>query len=194
MSNDLQVKRVIGRRDERLKASKQLKEGTAATTSNKSKKPDELEATRHIPQMPSQMFGQANEALVPPYNVLLDTNFFAHTVRAKIDLLPGLMDAVLAKCNPVITECTIAELEKLGQKYRLALRLAKDERWKVLKCSHTGTYADDCIVDTCMKHRIYLVGTNDKNLRTRLRRIPGVPLIAVGRGKYSVERLTGGVV
>lgn len=58
------------------------------------------------------------------------------------------MDTLLAKCNPVVTGCTIAELEKLGKKFSLALRLAKDERWQRLICSHTGTYADDCIVET----------------------------------------------
>jgi U3 small nucleolar RNA-associated protein 24 len=103
--------------------------------------------------------------------------------------MEGLMDALLAKCNPVVTECTISELEKLGSKFRLALRLAKDERWKRLTCSHSDGYADDCIVDTTTKNRIYLVGTNDGPLRRRLRAIPGVPLVAVGRGKYSVERL-----
>jgi U3 small nucleolar RNA-associated protein 24 len=45
------------------------------------------------------------------------------------------MDLLLAKCLPIVTDCTIAELEKLGDKYRLALRLAKDERWERLKCS-----------------------------------------------------------
>ena len=47
---------------------------------------------------------------------------------------------------PHISECVIAELEKLGHKYRLALRLAKDPRFRKLKCTHKGTYADDCIV------------------------------------------------
>lgn len=52
-----------------------------------------------------------------------------------------------AKCIPCFTDCTIAELEKLGPKYRLALRVAKDPRWTRLQCDHKGTYADDCIVD-----------------------------------------------
>lgn len=52
-----------------------------------------------------------------------------------------------AKCIPCFTDCTIAELEKLGPKYRLALRVAKDPRWTRLQCDHSGTYADDCIVD-----------------------------------------------
>lgn len=45
-----------------------------------------------------------------------------------------------------VTDCVIAELEKLGHRYRLALHLAKDERFKRLRCLHSGTYADDCIV------------------------------------------------
>lgn len=45
-----------------------------------------------------------------------------------------------------MTDCVVAELEKLGHRYRLALHLAKDPRIKRLKCLHAGTYADDCIV------------------------------------------------
>lgn len=40
-----------------------------------------------------------------------------------------------------------------------------------------------------MKDRIYLVATNDRDLKRRIRKIPGVPLISVARGKYVIERL-----
>lgn len=53
----------------------------------------------------------------------------------------------------------MAELEKLGPRYRLALRIARDTRWERLKCDHKGVYADDCIVDRIIKHRVYLVAT-----------------------------------
>lgn len=46
-----------------------------------------------------------------------------------------------------------AELEKLGQKYRIALRIARDERWERLKCDHKGVYADDCLVERVQKHK-----------------------------------------
>ena len=135
------------------------------------------------------MFFEHNEALQPPYQIILDTNFFSHAVRNKIDIQASLMDLLLAKCTPVVTDCTIAELEKLGTKFRLALRVARDERWNRLTCSHAGTYADDCIVTTVMQHRIYLVGTNDKELRQRLRKVKGVPLVSVGKGRCYIERL-----
>lgn len=83
----------------------------------------------------------------------------------------------------------MAELEKLGPRYRIALRIARDERFERLKCDHAGTYADDCIVDRVQKSKIYLVATNDKDLKRRIRKVPGVPIISVARGKYVVERL-----
>lgn len=108
------------------------------------------------------MFFQANTALQAPYSVLVDTNFLSHTVHHKLPLLPTLMDTLYATCTPIITSCVMAELEKLGPKYRIALQIARDERWERLPCDHKGTYADDCIVDRVMKQRVYLVATNDR--------------------------------
>ncbi|OJK01578.1 hypothetical protein ASPACDRAFT_77294 [Aspergillus aculeatus ATCC 16872] len=173
-----QMKRTIKARDERLKPD-----------NKKQEKPKENELTRHIPVAPSNMFFAANTALGPPYHVLVDTNFVSHAIRAKQDLLTSMMDLLYAKCIPTFSDCTIAELEKLGEKYRLALRTAKDPRWARVKCSHKGTYADDCIVDRVSKHRIYIVATNDKDLCRRLRKIPGVPIMKVARGKFTIEKL-----
>lgn len=99
------------------------------------------------------------------------------------------MDLLYAKCNLIITDCVIAEMEKLGPRYAIALRIAKDERFERLRCDHTGTYADDCLTERVQKHRVYLVATNDRELKRRLRKIPGVPLITASKGKYAVERL-----
>jgi len=147
------------------------------------------ELTCPSPQVSSALFFQANTALGPPYSVLVDTNFLSHTVHAKLELDKALMDLLYAKATPIITTCVMAELEKLGPKYRIALRIARDERWERLKCDHKGTYADDCIVERVMKHRIYLVATNDRDLKRRIRKIPGVPIVSVAKGKYVIERL-----
>lgn len=138
--------------------------------------------------MPSSMFFHHNTALQPPYRVLIDTNFLSHTVHHKLPLLPTLMDTLYATCIPTITSCVMAELEKLGPKYRIALQIARDERWERLECDHKGTYADDCIVDRVVKQRVYLVGTNDRDLKRRIRKVPGVPILSVARGKYVIER------
>ncbi|PLB35912.1 Fcf1-domain-containing protein [Aspergillus candidus] len=154
--------RKFAQRDERVK--------NPPASAKEEKPKDEL--TTQAPQAPSNMFFTANTALGPPYHVLVDTNFVSHAIRTKQDLLTSMMDLLYAKCIPTFTDCTIAELEKLGDKFRLALRMAKDPRWERVRCSHSGTYADDCIVDRITKHRIYIVATNDKDLVRRIRKIP----------------------
>ncbi|TVY27845.1 rRNA-processing protein [Lachnellula hyalina] len=177
------VKRVIGQNHAALKKNQSKGE----EESKKQEKGSEI--VREIPQVSSALFFQYNQALVPPYSVLVDTNFLSHTVQRKLPLLETLMDTFYAKCIPIITSCVMAELEKLGPRYRIALRIARDERWERLQCDHKGTYADDCIVDRVMKSRIYIVATNDRDLKRRVRKIPGVPIVSVARGKYAVERL-----
>ena len=107
---------------------------------------------------------------------------------------------------PCVTDCVIAELEKLGQRYRLALRcvtvcapflphthtslsVARDPRFERLPCSHTGTYADDCLVQRVTANRCFIVATCDRELRRRIRKIPGVPLMYIVRRRYAIERL-----
>ena len=47
------------------------------------------------------------------------------SVRLQIDLVQGMMDCLYAECIPCVTQCVMAELEKLGQQYRVALKVAK---------------------------------------------------------------------
>ena len=97
--------------------------------------------------MPTSMFLNYNKALGPPYRIIMDTNFINMSIANKLDIFKNSMDCLLGKVIPYIPDCVVAELEKLGQKYRLALRLCKDPRLKRLICTHKGTYADDCIVN-----------------------------------------------
>jgi U3 small nucleolar RNA-associated protein 24 len=91
------VKRIIGQRDARL--ARQDNRDTE-------EKKDAAEAVvRTVPQVSSSLFFQYNTALVPPYSVLVDTNFLSHTVQRKLPLLESMMDTLFAKCNPVITSC-----------------------------------------------------------------------------------------
>ena len=178
-----QFKRIIGQRDTRLKKNQLANDAAIQKAKKKS------DVVREIPQVPSSLFFQHNTALAPPYSVLVDTNFLSHTVQHKLELQASMMDCLYAECEPIITSCVMAELEKLGPKYRIALRIARDERWRRLQCDHKGNYADDCLVETCLKNRVYIVATNDRDLKRRIRKIPGVPIMSVARGKYVIERL-----
>ena len=71
----------------------------------------------------------------------------------------------------------------------MALRIAKDPRIERLICTHKGTYADDCLVQRVQEHKCYIVATNDKDLRRRIRKIPGVPIMYVQQKRYSIERM-----
>lgn len=72
--------------------------------------------------MSSSLFLSHNTDLGPPYRILVDTNFINFSIQNKIELVQGMMDCLMAKCIPTITDCVLAELEKLGPKYRLALK------------------------------------------------------------------------
>jgi hypothetical protein len=48
-----------------------------------------------------------------------------------------------------------------------------------LPCTHKGTYADDCICERVKQHRCYIVATCDRDLRRRIRKIPGVPIMYI---------------
>ena len=97
------------------------------------------------------------------------------------------MDCLLAKCIPCITNCVMGELEKLGGKYKIALRLAKDPRFERIPCNCKGCYADDCLTNMVKQWRCFIVATCDKELRGRIRKIPGVPCMYISGYKYTVE-------
>lgn len=141
-------------------------------------------ATHKVDTQPTSLFLSHNTALAPPYRVLVDTNFINLSLENRIDIERGMMDTLYAQCIPCVSDCVIAELEKLGPRYRLALqyvdmfifRVARTESFERLPCSHKGTYADDCIIQRVTAHRCFLVATNDRALRRRVRRVPGVPV------------------
>lgn len=180
------VKRVINtKKDQRLQTSSSSSSNNNKNSNNK----DDPELARSVPQVSSALFFKYNEAIKPPYQVLIDTNFINFSIQKKIDIIRGLMDCLMAKCVPIITDCVLAELEKLGSRYRIALKLAKDPRIQRLSCSHKGTYADDCLVHRVMQHKCYIVATNDADLKRRIRKVPGIPILSVGGHSYVIERL-----
>ncbi|TCD64555.1 hypothetical protein EIP91_003912 [Steccherinum ochraceum] len=108
------VKRLLNPNDIRLKENQ----------AKQQKKEDEVKAkaARRVTQVAASLFLQHNDALAPPYRVLIDTNFINFSLQNKLELVSGMMDCLFAKCIPCVTDCVMAELEKLGHRYRVALR------------------------------------------------------------------------
>ena len=181
------AKKMISAKDSRLPSNQEKEK-------KKREKKEEEEKPMHVDQTPSALWFKYNTALGPPYHVLVDTNFINFSIKNKIDLVRGMMDCLYAQCVPHVTDCVMAELEKLGQKYRVALRVAKDPRFVRLPCTHPGTYADDCICRRVRQHKCYIVATCDTDLKRRIRKIPGVPIMYLQQHRYTVERLPEAVV
>ena len=172
---------------------KRVVDGQMATPNLRKIKKKKIRAARRAEQLnvklpASTLFFNYNQALGPPYQIICDTNFINFSIKNKLDVKQALLDCLLAKTTPYVTECIIAELEKLGAKYRVALQIVKNN-FEVLPCSHKGTYADDCIVDRISRHRCYMVGTCDKELKGRIRKIPGIPIVYIKRRQYAVEKM-----
>lgn len=109
------------------------------------------------PQQSSALFFEYNEQLGPPYHILVDTNFVNFSIKNKLDIVQNMMECLYSKCIPYITDCVMGELEKLGQKYKIALKIVKDKAFERLPCMHQGTYADDCIVNRVTQVRLIVL-------------------------------------
>ena len=162
-----------------------------------SQDPNEFKTTEHV-QSSSALFFQYNTQLGPPFHILVDTNFINFSIKNKMDIIQNMMDTLYAKCIPYITDCVMAELEKLGSKHRIALRMVKDprslfdvifatitfvfHRFERLPCMHKGTYADDCLVSRVTQHKAFIVATCDKDLKRRIRKV--IRHLAPGKLRY----------
>ncbi|CAF0742734.1 unnamed protein product [Didymodactylos carnosus] len=182
-----EMKRMIKLSDERLKAKDRQKPKNHLAKLEK-KNLGEINEKQVTP-VTSALFFRYNTQLGPPYKILIDTNFINFSIKVKLDIIQSMMDCLYAKCTPYITDCVMGELEKLGSKYRVALRIAKDERFERLPCLHKGTYADDCLVQRVTQHKCYIIATCDKDLKRRIRKIPGVPIMYLSGHRYTIERM-----
>uniref|UniRef100_A0A2K6BGK1 rRNA-processing protein FCF1 homolog n=1 Tax=Macaca nemestrina TaxID=9545 RepID=A0A2K6BGK1_MACNE len=172
------MRRMLSVRGQRLKEKDRLK-----SKKKEKKNPIGIGDSSRVPQRPSCLFFQYNTQLGPPYHILVDTNFINFSIKAKLGLVQSVMDCLYAKCIPCITDCVMAETEKLGQKYQVALRITKDPRFQLLPCTHKGTYADDCL------HKCHIMATVDWDLKRRICKIPGVPIMYVSNHRYNIERM-----
>ncbi|XP_015794514.1 rRNA-processing protein FCF1 homolog [Tetranychus urticae] len=170
--------KILSLNDDRVKAAKKPKKPRVKVVKKKT--------AVAIPS--SLMFFNYNQQLGPPFRIICDTNFINFSIKNKLDMVPAMMDCLLAKCILYVTECIIAELQKLGAKYRVALKIIKSS-FEVLPCAHKGTYADDCIFNRVSCHKCYIVGTCDRALQKRIRKLTGVPIMYIKNRKYAIERM-----
>ncbi|KAF9514234.1 hypothetical protein BS47DRAFT_1259450, partial [Hydnum rufescens UP504] len=123
-----------------------------------------------------------------PYQVLVDASFCAHAAQNKIDVEKQLDTVFQGQTKPMITQCCIVELYKLGSEHQHTVDMAK--RFERRKCNHREAIeGDECIravVGDANKHR-YAIATQSQPLRESLRAIPFVPIVHINRVVMIIE-------
>lgn len=124
----------------------------------------------------------------PPFFVLLDTNFVYFALKNKIDLYSGFLNCFSGKTVVCVTNCVILELEKLGHKFRLALKCVQDDRIQKINCIHPSKiiYADDCLCETVKLFQNFFIASCDKGLKLRIKKFSSVPIISIKKKKFFI--------
>ena len=80
------------------------------------------------------------------------------------------------------------EIEKLGPKFKLALKYIKNKNFIKLRCLHPKNiiYADDCIFNTVSLSRFFTVATCDSNLKKRIKKLADSKVIIIKKNRLKV--------
>ena len=109
--------------------------------------------------------------------ILLDTSFIIESIKYKIDIEDKLKDLLLEPFEMFIVENTLKELEK---------KRLKNLSLKMLKGLKTLPSITKHVDDEITSLEGYIVATNDKGLKRRLKK-KGVKLISlVNKSKYII--------
>ncbi|CCK70950.1 rRNA-binding ribosome biosynthesis protein UTP23 KNAG_0F02880 [Huiozyma naganishii CBS 8797] len=128
-----------------------------------------------------------------PYQVILDDEIVLQATESKFDLYKALQRTVQAEVKLMITQCCMQALYATNN--RQAIDMAK--RYERRRCNHPPKDPKspfECIESVVdikgeNKHR-YIVACQNIDLRRKLRRVPGVPLIHVSRAVMIMEPLS----
>ncbi|KAJ4343056.1 hypothetical protein N0V87_000775 [Didymella glomerata] len=133
-----------------------------------------------------------------PYQVLLDSAILQDAYKFKIDLVGRLEKVLGAKVKPMITQCDMRHLYDAKPKNETLILQAKE--YERRRCGHheldeplSTLECLSSVVDPkgsgSNKHR-YVVASNEKEVRVKMRRIPGVPLIYISKSVVLMEPMT----
>ncbi|KAI8870677.1 hypothetical protein GQ42DRAFT_145575 [Ramicandelaber brevisporus] len=127
-----------------------------------------------------------------PYQVLLDPQFIFHAQKSKLNLYNLLPATLQGAVKMMVTPCVITELKSMGPEAHVAFNMAL--RMERRRCNHHDSGKVDGVngasknatLPTSNKHR-YCVATQNQSLRSRLRLVPGVPLLYIQRSVLILE-------
>lgn len=84
--------------------------------------------------MPTSLFFSHNEALVPPYRVIVDTNFINLSLENRVDMVRAMMDVLYAKgASSLAANTRSSQLTRMGPTLvqpSLVSRIASSPNWR----------------------------------------------------------------
>ncbi|KAL6942481.1 Small subunit processome component [Hanseniaspora vineae] len=130
-----------------------------------------------------------------PYQVLLDDQVIIETFKSNFNLIKAICRTLqVLDVKPMITQCCMQKLYETKDQEMISMAKELFER---RRCNHNIKEPKeplDCIYDVVNvngvnKHR-YVVVTQNIDLRRKLRRVPGVPLVHINRSVMVMEPLS----
>lgn len=126
-----------------------------------------------------------------PFQVIIDPEILITTNSQSFDILKGLARTIQSESKPMITQCCIELIYQTKNQELIDFAKSFERR----KCNHKEIInPSDCIelivnINGENKHR-YIIASQDLNLRKKLRKIPGIPLIYMNRSVMVMEPLS----
>ena len=128
-----------------------------------------------------------------PFQTIVDNEIILNCEKASFDITKGLNRTIQGETKPMITQCSIEALYKTNNQDAINIAKLFERR----RCNHPPANpipSSECIksivdINGENKHR-YLVATQDKQLRNKLSKVPGVPLIYMNRSVMVMEPMS----
>ena len=128
-----------------------------------------------------------------PYQALVDDELVMDCFESKYDLSKGLKRTLQAEVKVMITQCCMQALYTTGNQGAIEMAKWFERR----RCNHPPKEAKsplECIesvvnINGRNKHR-YVVASQNIDIRRKLRKVPGVPLVHMSRAVMIMEPLS----
>ncbi|KAL0962483.1 hypothetical protein UPYG_G00340610 [Umbra pygmaea] len=115
-----------------------------------------------------------------PFQILIDGTFCQAALKNKIQIKEQLPKYLMGELQLCTTNCVLKELDTIKELWGAKLIL---KRFQIRNCDHfkNPVAASVCLLsmlEDCNRHH-YLVATQDQELTTSIKNIPGVPLLYI---------------
>ncbi|KAK2610520.1 hypothetical protein N8I77_003944 [Diaporthe amygdali] len=134
-----------------------------------------------------------------PYQVIVDAELVKDAHRFAMDLPQYLANTLHGEVKILITQCSMRHLYAQNKEPGVSKVIDKAKDYERRRCGHhPEEFPEPCSTLECLssvvgpknKHR-YVVASQDTEVRSKMRGIPGVPLVYINRSVMILEPMAG---